>query len=115
MAQTFVSHIAKDREFIDALARAFAATKVKAIYEEFEAIQQGPANAPRILQHISQSNAVFVVIGKHVEDRKHTRDRVGLESGAAAGMALQANKECVGVGIVGGDGVALCCHPQFRA
>ena len=93
MAQIFVSHSAKDRELIDVLARAFAVTKVKAIYEEFEAIQQGPANAPRILQHISQSNALFVVLGRHVEDRKHTRDWVGFESGAAAGMALQVNKD----------------------
>jgi hypothetical protein len=42
MAQIIVCHSAKDRELIDVLARAFAVTKVKAIYEEFEEIQQVP-------------------------------------------------------------------------
>jgi hypothetical protein len=93
MAQIFVSHSGKDRELVDVLARAFAATKVKAVYEEFEAILHGPATAQRILHHISQSNAVFVVIGKHVEENKHTRDWVGFESGAASGSTLQAIKD----------------------
>jgi hypothetical protein len=38
MAQIFVSHSSQDRELVDLLARAFGATKVRAIYEEFDAI-----------------------------------------------------------------------------
>ena len=67
MAQIFVSHSSQDRELVDLLARAFAATKVRAINEEFEAITQGPATAQRITQHIAQANAVFVVLGRSVE------------------------------------------------
>ena len=93
MAQIFVSHSSKDRELVDVLTRAFASTKVRAVYEEFEAITEGPATAKRILQHISQSNAIFVVLGRQVEERKHTRDWVGFESGAAAASALQVNKD----------------------
>jgi TIR domain len=64
MAQIFVSHSSQDRELVDMLARALAATKVRAIYEEFEAITQGPATAQRITQHIAQANVVFVVLGR---------------------------------------------------
>ena len=45
MAQIFVSHSAKDRDLVALLSRAFAATKVKGVFEEFEAILNGPANA----------------------------------------------------------------------
>ena len=93
MAQIFVSHSRKDRELVDLLARAFAATKVRAIYEEFESILQGPATAQRIQQHISQSNAVFVLIGRNVEAQRHTRDWVAFEGGVAAGSTLQGNKD----------------------
>jgi hypothetical protein len=62
MAQIFVSHSSWDRELVDVLARV--ATKVRAIYEEFEAITQGPATAQRIMQHIAQANAVFVALGR---------------------------------------------------
>lgn len=52
MAQIFVSHSAKDKELVAFLSKAFAATPVKAIFEEFEAILKGPANAQRIRQAI---------------------------------------------------------------
>jgi hypothetical protein len=67
MAQIFVSHSAKDKELVAFLSKAFASTPVKAIFEEFEAILKGPANAQRIVQDIRQSNAVFVLLGKYVE------------------------------------------------
>ncbi|MBK9131262.1 MAG: TIR domain-containing protein [Gammaproteobacteria bacterium] len=90
MAQIFVSHSSKDKELIDILSRAFSSTKVKAIFEEFESILQGSANAPRILKNIAQSNAVFIAIGKNAEALRHTRDWMGFEGGAAA---AQANKD----------------------
>jgi len=46
------------------LSRAFAATKVKGVFEEFEAILNGPANALRIAQDVRASNAVFVLLGR---------------------------------------------------
>lgn len=89
MAQIFVSHSSKDKELVSFLTRAFASTKVKAVFEEFEAILQGPANAPRILKNISQSNAIFILVGRNAETLSHTRDWMGFEGGAAA----QANKD----------------------
>jgi len=35
VAQIFVSHSAKDRDLVALLSRAFAATKVKGVFEEF--------------------------------------------------------------------------------
>ena len=84
MAQIFVSHSSKDLELRELVAKAFASTKVKGVFEEFEAILQGPANAQRVLQHISQSNAVFMLLGRNVQDLPHTRDWVAFEGGAAA-------------------------------
>lgn len=93
MAQIFISHSAKDKESVDLLSRAFASTQVRAVFEEFDAIQKGPANAERIANNIRQSNAVFVLLGKNVETIKHTRDWIGWESGVAAGVTLETNKD----------------------
>lgn len=93
MAQIFVSHSSKDKELVGLLSRAFAATEVKGVFEEFEAILKGPANAQRIAQDVRESNAVFVLLGKNVEELKHTRDWVGWESGVSAAAALQTNKD----------------------
>jgi hypothetical protein len=93
MAQIFVSHSAKDEDLVALLSKAFAATPVRAIFEEFEAILKGPANAQRIVLDIRQSNAVFVLLGKNVEELKHTRDWVGWECGVAAATAMETNKD----------------------
>ncbi len=93
MAQIFVSHSAKDRELVSFLSRAFASTPVKAVLEEFDAILKGPANAQRIAENIRISNAVFVLLGRNIEELKHTRDWVGWESGVAAGAAMQTNRD----------------------
>jgi hypothetical protein len=84
MAQIFVSHSSKDKESVALLERAFASTNVKALFEEFQAILKGPADAARIAIDIRQSNAVFVLLGKHAEELRHTRDWIGWESGFAA-------------------------------
>lgn len=93
MSQIFVSHSSKDTELVSFLSKVFAATQVKAVFEEFEAILKGPANAHRIVNDIRQSDAVFVLLGKNVEALKHTRDWVGWESGVAAVTALETNKD----------------------
>jgi hypothetical protein len=93
MAQIFVSHSAKDKELKELLSRAFAATSVRGVFEEFDAIIKGPANARRIAQDVRQSNAVFILLGQNVEQLRHTRDWVGFESGLAAATALQNNKD----------------------
>jgi hypothetical protein len=93
MAQIFVSHSAKDTELVALLLKAFASTKVKGVFEKFEAILKGPANAARIANDIRNSNAVFVLLGKHVEELRHTRDWIGWESGFAAAPAGETNKD----------------------
>jgi hypothetical protein len=93
VAQIFVSHSSKDMELVALLSRAFAATKVKGVFEEFDALLKGPANAQRIAQDVRESNAVFVLLGKNVEELKHTRDWVGYESGVSAAAAFQSNKD----------------------
>jgi hypothetical protein len=93
MAQIFISHSAKDEDLVAFLSKAFASTPVKAMFAEFEAILKGPANAQRIAQDIRGSNAVFVLLGRQVEELKHTRDWVGWESGVAAGAAMETNKD----------------------
>jgi hypothetical protein len=93
VAQVFVSHSSKDHELRDLLTKAFAATKVRGVFEEFDAITQGPANASRILIDIRASNAMFLAVGKNVESLRHTRDWVAFESGAASGSSMQPVKD----------------------
>jgi len=93
MAQIFVSHSAKDAELVSFLSKAFAPTRVRAVFEEFEAILKGPANAAKIAADIRQSNAVFVLLSSTVEQLKHTRDWVGWEAGVAGLTALETNKD----------------------
>ena len=93
MAQIFVSHSSKDKDLVEFLSKAFASTQVKGIFEEFESICSGPADAQRIAGNIRQSAAVFVLMGPHLEKREHTRDWVAWESGLAAAAALETNKD----------------------
>src|SRR5262245_14953992 len=93
MAQIFISHSSKDKDLVAFVSKAFAATQVKAVFAEFEAILKGPVTAQSIAQDIRLSNAVFVLLGRSVESLKHTRDWVGWESGVAAGVAMETNKD----------------------
>jgi hypothetical protein len=93
MAQIFVTHSREDRDGVDFINKAFASTKVEAKYEEIEAIVQGRRTAAQIARDIVQSNALFALLGKEVEQLRHTRDWVAWESGVAAGAAFQSNKD----------------------
>lgn len=84
MAQIFISHSSRDRELVALFERAASTTKVRLVLEELESLKWGPANQTRIANNISQSNAVFVLLGASVNDIPHTRDWVAWESGQAS-------------------------------
>ena len=86
MAQIFISHSAKDTKLLQFLDRAFATTNVQAKYEEIEAIMTGRRTALQIREDITASRAIMVVLGRHAEALKHTRDWVVWESGNASGI-----------------------------
>ena len=73
MAQIFVSHSSKDTALVALLSRAFAATKVKGVFEEFEALLKGPANAQRIAQDIRGSNACSFCWAERRGAKAHAR------------------------------------------
>lgn len=83
MAQIFISHSAKDREWVDFLSNALATTKVKMVAEEFEKIAAQEVNAEKIKQNIVESSAIFVILTANVDHMQHTRDWVVWESGVA--------------------------------
>ena len=89
MAQIFVSHSARHTKALEFFNKAFATANVTAKYEEIEAMVTGKRTAQQIKDDIRLSNAVFVILGEHVEKLPHTRDWVGSESGIASG----ANKD----------------------
>ena len=82
MAQIFVSHSAKDRDLVNFFSNAFAGTKVKAIFEEFEKIE-GKITPSKVMRDIENSNAIFVILSKNVQNIPHTRDWVVWETGVA--------------------------------
>lgn len=83
MESIFVSHSKEDKQIIHFLLEAFAGTKVKPVFEEFETeLPKGKA-AEKITQDINTSNAVFVLLSETVESLKHTRDWITWECGTA--------------------------------
>jgi len=96
MAEIFVSHSSKDRLIVDFFSNAFAVTKVRAIFEEFEAIVESRRGAPEILADIARSNAIFVLLTRNVQRLPHTRDWVVWETGVGAAPGVGsgvANKD----------------------
>jgi len=83
MAQIFVSHSAKDKDMVDFFSNAFAGTKVKAVFEEFEKILTGKITPSKVITDIESSNAIFVILSQHVQDIPSTRDWVVWETGVA--------------------------------
>jgi hypothetical protein len=83
MAQIFISHSQKDKNLRDFLSNAFAGTKVKPIFEEFEKIFRGIVTSVHIAKDIENSKAVFVILSQNVQNIPHTRDWVVWETGVA--------------------------------
>jgi hypothetical protein len=83
MAQIFVSHSAKDKYIVDFFSNAFAGTKVKAVFEEFEKILTGKITPSKVITDIESSNAIFVILSQNVQNIPHTRDWVVWETGTA--------------------------------
>jgi hypothetical protein len=83
MAQIFVSHSRNDDDIVAFFAKAFAMTNVKAVYKEFEAIKE-KVTADIIQSDIEDSEAIFVLLSKNVEEIKHTRDWVVWEAGTGS-------------------------------
>lgn len=83
MAQIFVSHSKRDKDLVDFFSNAFATTKVKAIFEEFEKILTGERTSHSVVQDIENSKALFVVLSQNVHNIPHTRDWVVWETGVA--------------------------------
>lgn len=84
MSQIFVAHSRRDRDFRDFFSNAFAGTKVKAVFEEFEKILVGRITSDIVARDIENSRAVFVILSQNVQDILHTRDWVVWEAGVAA-------------------------------
>ncbi|MCZ7616566.1 MAG: toll/interleukin-1 receptor domain-containing protein [Ignavibacteriaceae bacterium] len=83
MAQIFISHSKKDKDIIHFFLEAFAGTKVKPQFEEFEKEVPTGINAQKIEKDMQASNAVFVLLSENVEIIRYTRDWVIWEYGTA--------------------------------
>lgn len=83
MAQIFVSHSKRDENLVNFFSKAFAPTKVRAIFEEFERILTGDITSNKVKQDIENSNAAFVILSKNVKDIPYTRDWIVWEAGIA--------------------------------
>ncbi len=83
MAEIFVSHSGKDKDLRDFFSNAFAGTKVRAIFEEFEKIIRGTVSSAQIARDIENSKAVFVILSQNVQGIPYTRDWVVWETGVA--------------------------------
>ncbi len=87
MAQIFISHSKEDNRLKSFFERAFAGTKVRAVFVEYERYE--PPAAAFIQRQINESKAMFLLLGKNVEKLSHTKIWVGSE----AGVAQQANRD----------------------
>lgn len=83
MAQIFISHSQRDEEIVALFLKAFAGTKVKPIFQEFEKELPQGVSADEITRNIETSNAVFVLLSERVQSLQHTRDWIVWECGRA--------------------------------
>ena len=87
MAQIFISHSQADRDIKEFFERAFAITKVKAVFVEYESYE--PPAGLYIQKQINDSSVIFLLLGSNVERLAHTKIWIGTETG----LAQQAQKE----------------------
>ena len=83
MAQIFISHSRKDEHFRNFFSKAFAGTRVKAIFEELEKIYRGFTNSLSVAKAIKDSKAVFIILSRNVQNIYFTRDWIVWEAGVA--------------------------------
>ena len=100
MAQIFVSHSRHDQALIDYLSRIAAGTNVRLIFEELERLVSGEVTGEKIKNDISQSNAVFVLVSRHVHQLPHTRDWVVWECGVASNKDIWVLEPLADLGAV---------------
>lgn len=81
MAQIFISHSARDTVLVNYFSRLGARTRVRLVFEELEKLIPTTINAERIRHDIAASNAMFLLLSRHVETIPHTRDWILWESG----------------------------------
>lgn len=82
MKHVFVSHSRRDREYLQFLSTAFAASGTEAKYEEYEALSSRVAGQ-YVANDIRSAEAVFVLLTENVERLQETRDWVAWECGVA--------------------------------
>lgn len=85
MGKIFISHSAQDKESIDFFNKVFSTSKVIAIYEEYEKVEGKQIDHVKIKADINSCSAVFVLLDKSIQNKKHTRDWIVWEIGVAKG------------------------------
>lgn len=81
MAQIFISHSQADRDIKAFFEKVFATTKVRAVFLEYESYE--PPAGPYIQRQITDSTAMFLLLGLNVEKLAHTKVWIGSETGVA--------------------------------
>jgi ribosomal protein S27E len=83
MGQIFISHSREDEDFKTYLNKAFAVSKVRAVYEEYESIISGDITVQKIIEDITSSDALFVILSKTIERIQYTREWIAFEAAFA--------------------------------
>lgn len=81
MAQVFISHSKADSGIKAFFEKAFAISKVRAVFVEYESYE--PPAGPYIQKQINESSAMFLLLGPNVERLAHTKVWIGTETGLA--------------------------------
>ncbi|MEM3564635.1 MAG: hypothetical protein QXR19_15490 [Candidatus Jordarchaeaceae archaeon] len=85
MSEIFVSHGAKDVKIRRFFSDIFSITNVRGVFKEIEGFRT-PQAWIEIQNDIQLSRAIFVLLGPHVQEIKHTRDWVVWESAIGSPM-----------------------------